>query len=194
MENGVFTDRFGRFGVHIYTTDEALANRPTVAAAQAEIDRLKAPSPGNLLHETTGATATASHIARKQNPVPNQVNYMAIDGLTFDEPRRAGWVNDVRLPLPQWLQVTMTAKAPVGRVVLYTTNVGVCDVLLRSDGEWVTAGTVQPANDNPPKPQNTLTLDKPTVADAVRVVVKERLDPDKPDRYVMISEVEAYTE
>jgi len=169
----------------LYTTDPAGQRLETVDQVEVEIARQAAAAhkPGNLLLAAAGASARVSG-----GTVPwfQRYFYYAINGITDD----AGW-HVTHAPLPQWLEITLPREQPIGRVVLYTPNLGAYDLLFRAADGATRIAEVR----NPRATQGVIehhfrpalpTLKLRVVAHAVR---EGAWEPK-----AMVREIEAYSE
>lgn len=141
LSEGAFSDSFGTYGVHLYTTDATIAKRATVAKTQAKIGRLRAPKPGNLIHESTGTVVTTSNGARKANDV--------IDSLTDFVPKRTGWIVERAHRGPHRLELRLPQPVSIARVVLYAQSVRECNVEVLEEDEWRHAAGARPEDSAP---------------------------------------------
>jgi hypothetical protein len=169
---GTFSDDFGRFSGHIYTTDPASAFGPTVAAVYERIEAAKADlvKPGNLAHRSTGATLEVSSRV-KWNAHAKHL-HDGHDGM----PWNSGKTKDAA-----HIQVNLPKPTPVARCVLLGSNVKAFHIQCRNGGKWVTAckGTNRPG-----RPLNVVF--PPQEADAVRFVF------DEPKEGCRATEIELY--
>jgi hypothetical protein len=175
LAQGSFTDHFGVYAAHIYSTREALAGREQLADSQAAIDRANAArkKPGNLAFEEQGTRVVVSSGAQYGNE-PDRV----LDGIT----RGMGWLSKESNKLGEWLQVIWPTEQTIGRVVAYTTSIQEAEVQVPAgEGQWKTVGKLsgQPL---------TATFD-PVQTSTIRLRVT-RLQPDK--KQSTLQEVEAY--
>ncbi|MGC9316458.1 MAG: sugar-binding protein [Armatimonadota bacterium] len=171
VTDGVFSDRFQRYGVHLYTTDADAADRPTVAATQAEIDRLRAPKPGNLLHESAGTEIACSSRGTRLGRRKVGVLQAVVDGLTAESlpeawPIPPGWTAEADEPLPQWLELRLRRPAALGRLVLHTLQVAECTVQVSEESGWRTVATAQPRDHVPDE-----ICFEPARTEAIRITV-----------------------
>ncbi|NLX99062.1 MAG: hypothetical protein GXY83_23215 [Rhodopirellula sp.] len=175
LAHGSFSDQFGVYAVHLYSTREAFAGREPMADTQAAIDRDNAArkKPGNLAFEEHGTRVVVSSGAEHGNE-PDRV----LDGI----PLGMGWLSKESDKPGEWLQVTWPAEQTIGRVVAYTTSIQEADVQLPvGEGRWKTVGKLsgQPL---------TASFD-PVKTSTLRLLVA-RLRPDK--KQGTLQEVEAY--
>jgi hypothetical protein len=134
LSNGSFTDQFGIYGSHVYSTNAALADREQVSATQAAIDRDNAAraKPGNLAFEDNNTRVVVSSGAQYSNN-PDRV----LDGVTVG----MGWLSKTPKKLGEWLQVIWPAEQTVGRVVAYSTSIQEADVQVPAgEDQWKTVG------------------------------------------------------
>ncbi|MEN6402215.1 MAG: hypothetical protein ABFD94_09755, partial [Armatimonadia bacterium] len=175
LANGSFTDQFGIYASHVYTTRESLAGREQVSATQAAIDKDNAAraKPGNLAFEDNGTRVVVSSGSQYGNE-PDRV----LDGIT----RGMGWLSKTPKKLGEWLQVIWPAEQTVGRVVAYTTTILEAEVQVPAGADqWKTVGKLsgQPL---------TATFD-PVKTSTIRISVTA-LQPDKTQS--ALQEVEVY--
>jgi hypothetical protein len=128
VKDGVFTDHFGRLGVHVYTTLEALPYLRSLAEIQTEIDtRLAAAAKkGNLLAQpgvkwqVMGGKGLFSRSNELIDGVRNAGGWLPVYGdrsqcqLVFDQP------------------------LTFSRVVLYTPSIRDAELQIDDNGEWRT--------------------------------------------------------
>ena len=134
LSGGSFTDQFGVYGTHVYSTHEAFAGRERVATVQAAIDRDNAAraKPGNLAFEDKNTRVVVSSGAQYGN-TPDRV----LDGITGG----MSWLSKTPNKLGEWLQVIWPAPQTVGRVVAYTTSIREAEVQVPAgEGQWQTVG------------------------------------------------------
>jgi hypothetical protein len=175
LDHGGFTDQFGVYATHIYSTREALAGREQLAETQAAIDRDNAArkKPGNLAFEEYGTRVVVSSGAQYGNE-PDRV----LDGI----PRGMGWLSKEPNKLGEWLQVIWPAEQTIGRVVAYSTSIQEAEVQVPAGADqWKTVGKLsgQPL---------TATF-APVRTNAIRLRVTA-LQPEK--KQSTLQEVEAY--
>ena len=171
--DGWFTDEFDTYGVHLYTTNERLANRETVARTQAEINRIRAPKPGNLLHESRGTVVTSSDDGRGLHE--------AVDSVLT--PNGVGWVSAATSKLPRDLTLTLAAPQSVARIVAYSLGVTACQLQARQGDDWITVATLAPTDAQPCEARFS-----PVLTSAIRLRVLETAKVKE----FRIYEVEAY--
>ena len=131
VKDGVFTDHFGRLGVHVYTTLEALPYLRSLADLQAEIDQRLAASAkkGNLLAQP----GVKWEVMGRKGLFGR--NDELIDGVLD----AGGW-----LPIyDDRTQCHLAFAQPVtfSRVVLYTPSIRDAELQIDTDGEWRTIHT-----------------------------------------------------
>lgn len=156
-ENGSFTDDFARYEGHVYTTDPTFAFGPTLSAVQTRIDAAKSAlaRPGNLAHDSTGATVTASSRLFWSAPVQH-LNDGHV-GLT--------WRCDTSKETGDWLQIDLPRPARVGRLVLKGSNIERYRIDIRDGDEW------KPVREGVHRPGTTLNVVfEPAETSAVRLV------------------------
>ncbi|MEN6545316.1 MAG: hypothetical protein ABFE07_04675, partial [Armatimonadia bacterium] len=175
LANGSFTDQFGIYASHVYTSRESLAGREQVSATQAAIDKDNAArnKPGNLAFEDNGTRVVVSSGSQYGNE-PDRV----LDGIT----RGMGWLSKTPKKLGEWLQVIWPAEQTVGRVVAYTTTILEAEVQVPAGADqWKTVGKLsgQPLSG---------TFD-PVKTSTIRISVTA-LQPDKTQS--ALQEVEVY--
>lgn len=128
VQGGAFVDDFAEGDAHVYTTDPRGAELATTQAVEAQIARRKAEAikPGNLLHVSHGTRATASE--GYYAPWFDQYYYYAVNGITDD----LGWCASHAGGKPSWIELTLPEPAAIGRIVMYSPNLG--DYVLRLQG------------------------------------------------------------
>ena len=187
--DGAFSDTFGVYGTHIYTTDPTLADRETLGDVEARIAEAKRPRrrPGNLAHHDTGVRLAVSSGECVENKTPrsNAEPHALVDGLTSGMRWLAGEAG-----AEQWAQLTWPQEVTIGRLVIHTHNILACQVQIPGpgDGEWTTVARAA-ASDEPLAPLTAAF--EPLVVHSVRVVATE-IQPN----WVQgaIYEIEAYAE
>lgn len=178
-ENGCFSDAFGPYATHIYSTNPALAQRQSVAAAQAEIDRLDAArkKAGNVAFEDSGVTVKVSSKSL-YGSTPERIVDGVEDGM--------GWRDGTPNECPDWVELEWPAPVEVGRVVVWTTSVEDLAVLVPDGENWKEAGSAVGAKE-------------PSVSMSIPIVTTNRLRieirKNRPDeKQTFITEIEAYKE
>ncbi len=187
--DGVFTDPFGVYDTHIYTTREALAKREplaTVLAGIQEADTARA-RPGNLAFEDRGVTVQVSSKST-YGSTPDRVLDGITDGMVWRDGTAGKW--------PDWLVLRWPEPVRVGRVVVYSDTIGDVQVQVpvgegspsqeaaTEDGTWRTVGEAKGATESP----FSITFD-PVATPAIRLLVTAgRADAT----YVTVWEVEAH--
>lgn len=175
LADGVFSDSFATYAAHVYTTDEALADRRTLADVQAEIaaaDRAR-KKPGNLAFEDSGVEIEVSSGARYNN-TPARV----VDGIE----QYMGWRADPTHEGPQWLQLTWPQDVTVGRVVVYTPSIRSLAIEVPEGDGWT--AVAEAAGED----RLEATFD-PVTTRSIRVLIQELAEEA---REATIQEVEAY--
>ena len=129
VEAGAFTDEFAPYATHVYTTDERLGGRPTVAAALDQIAALNQArhKPGNLAFEDTGVTLEVSSRA-PYSSTPERMLDGILDGM--------GWRDGTGRKVPDWVELTWPEPIDIGRVVLYTDTVAALTVAVPEGDGW----------------------------------------------------------
>lgn len=128
-QDGAFADAFGPYATHLYTTDEALAARTTLAEAQAEIEArdLARRKPGNLAFEENGTVVTASSSARFSSSKDR-----VVDGVAGGMAWRDGTPNET----PDWLEITWPGPVEIARVVVHSETIERVAVLVPNESGW----------------------------------------------------------
>ncbi|MBT3381660.1 MAG: hypothetical protein HN742_13770 [Lentisphaerae bacterium] len=129
VEGGAFTDDFGRLGVHVYTTLEALPYMDALTDIQAEIDRRlrAARTAGNLL-----ADPRLNWTLMGRKGLFDGRNQSLTDGVLD----AGGW-----LPVygdRSQCQIVFTAPVTFGRLVLHTPSIRDAELQVRKAGTWHT--------------------------------------------------------
>ncbi len=178
-ENGRFSDAFGPYATHIYATNPVLAQRESVAAAQAEVDTLDAArkKPGNVAFEDSGVTIAVSSKARFGS-TPDRIVDGVEDGM--------GWRDGTMDECPDWVELAWPAPVEVGRVVVWTNTAEDIAVLVPDGDGWKEAGAVAGAKD----PSVSVSMPV-TATNKLRIEIRKNR-PDK--RETRITEIEAYKE
>ncbi|MCP4641439.1 MAG: hypothetical protein GY851_13440, partial [bacterium] len=176
---GVVTDRFDMYGTHIYTCDADTAQRQTVAAAKAEVDKLDAARkrPDNLAFEDNGTTIAVSSKST-YGSTPERL----VDGMR----EGMGWRDKTANALPDWLEIVWPEPVTVGRLVAFTNSVEDVAVLVPVGEGWKELASVTGAT------EPEVTIEFPSVTtDRLRLEVRK----NRPDqKHTWITEVEAYRE
>ncbi|MEN6345582.1 MAG: carbohydrate binding family 9 domain-containing protein [Armatimonadia bacterium] len=175
LAGGSFTDKFGIYASHLYSTREALAGREQVSTAQAAIDQANAArrKPGNLAFEDYDTRVVVSSGAQYGNE-PDRV----LDGVT----QGMGWLSKDPKKLGEWLQVIWPAEQSIGRVVAYSTSILEAEVQVPAgEGQWKTVGKLSG--------QPLTAAFEPVKTTTLRILVTA-LQPDKTQSN--LQEVEAY--
>ena len=178
-ENGAFQDQFARYGTHVYTTDAGVAERETVAAAQAEIDKLDAARkrPGNLAFEDNGTTVSVSSKSRYGSSPARLIDGVR-DGM--------GWRDGTPGEWPDWVELAWREPVEVGRVVVFSDTVADAAVLV-SGGDSRQAVAEEKAITGG---RATLSFDR-LRTDRLRVEVHGNREGQK---NTWVTEIEAYAE
>jgi hypothetical protein len=178
-ENGRYSDTFGPYATHIYSTNAALAQRESLAAAQAEVDKLDAArkKAGNVAFEESGVTIKVSS-SSQYGSVPARIVDGVEDGM--------GWRDDTPDSWPDWVELEWPAPVEVGRVVVWTNTVEDLAVLVPDGEDWKEVGAVAGAKD-PSVPA----IFPDVTANRIRIEIRK----NRPDQnYTFITEIEAYKE
>ncbi len=176
---GAISDGFDIYATHIYTTNDALADRPlleTIIREIAEADAAR-KKPGNLAFEDRGVEVTVSSGARYGN-TPARV----VDGVETG----MGWRADHTVGGEQWLALHWPEEESFSRVIVYTTNVLGLQVQVPTEGEdeWATVAEVSGEE------RLEVSFDAVT-SDTLRLVVTEVAEDT---RGAAIQEVEVYAQ
>ena len=178
-EDGRFSDAFGPYATHIYSTNAALAQRESIAAAQAEVDRLDSArkKAGNVAFEESGVAVKVSSKSQ-YGSVPARIVDGVEDGM--------GWRDDTPNACPDWVELEWPAPIEVGRAVVWTNTVEDLAVLVPDGENWKEAGTLSGVN------TASASLSFP-VASTNRLRIEIR--KNRPEQqYTFVTEVEAYKE
>lgn len=142
--NGRWTDHFGAFECHIYTTANA-SGLPTVAEIVAEIAAANAVrrKPGNLAYqefEGDGVVVTASSNAAGKYRRPDNALWHVVDGVvdTTDRYKALTWQDTTENQAPDWVAIKLVKAQAVGRVVVYPLEQSLKDysVQVFIEGAW----------------------------------------------------------
>ena len=178
LEGGRFSDRFGLYEGHIYTSRRELAEGgATIAETKAAIARAVAErhKPGNLAFGELGTTLTAS----STSPYSGALS-MVVDGKV----KGKGWTDNTWKGWPDWIEVAFPEPVTAGRVVVYTRSIADYDVQVEQDGKLSTVATGTRTGDAP------ITAGfPPRRVHAVRVVAKAGTGTR-----TSVSEIEVYAE
>jgi hypothetical protein len=179
VAGGAITDSFGIYETHIYSTDAAVADRPTIASTQQQIDEANAArnKPGNLAFEEHGAEVEVSSGAQYSN-TPTLV----MDGIET----HLGWRADAAAAREQWLALRWPEAQVFGRVVVYSTSVRALTVQVPGDGEGEWRDIAQMTGEG-----RLEVAFGPVTASAVRLLVTELAEDATA---AAIQEVEVYAQ
>jgi cellulose/xylan binding protein with CBM9 domain/F5/8 type C domain-containing protein len=140
-KNGLFTDEFDSYGVHIYTTAKKRPTFKTLNEIEHEIVKLKEKlmKPGNVASKYAGATANCSPFELSRAP------YVLIDGLSSGN---SLWIDKTPNELPDWIEVTFQKEEKISRVVVYHETLKKYNIQYWDGNDWQSVeGTgVQMAN------------------------------------------------
>ena len=158
VDQGRFSDAFGLYEGHIYTSNRELAAGPTVAETQALIAAAEAArrKPGNLAHRDLGSTITASSSHTYSGAL-----WMVTDGATGGD----GWRDKTPRQYPDWLQIGFKAPVTVGRVEVYSRSIVDFEVQAEQNGQLVKVAAGKRPESGP-----LVACFTPVVASAIRVV------------------------
>ncbi len=175
IAGGRLRDRFGTYAVHLYTPDQALAGRYSLAAVTGEIAAQEAARrrPGNLAFEDLGPRVQVSSRST-YGSTPERVIDGVIGGMVWRNGQAGKW--------PEWLAVEFKQAATVGRLVVYSADIGEATAQGRVGGQWRDLAPLRRVD-----AQRLEAAFAPLAVEAVRVWVTAA-----PGRFVTISEVEAY--
>jgi hypothetical protein len=178
VSGGVLQDRFDVYATHIYTTNQAVAEKLSLAAPRAAIGKAEAArrKPGNLAFEDNGTTVEVSSKAQ-YGSTPDRLVDGIIDGMK--------WTDRTARELPDWATIHWPQAARVGRVVVYSPTAAALEVQVPEGDGWRTVGR----SSAPEGTRLEAVLDEVVTTSAVRVLVTKLL----PDQiYTTVWEVEAY--
>jgi hypothetical protein len=183
--DGKLTDSFGRYAVHVYTTDADAARSLSLAKAQAEVDKILADlargKSGNLASYVCGVTVKA--ISGEPAKYPKAL-WHVLDGV----PVGGGW-DPVSYTTGEWLELAFPKPVLIGRVGVISENIAEA-VAQVPDGQggWREVGTLR----GEPGQENLTVSFEPVQTSALRIAVKAA----KPATDIMVSkgilEIEAY--
>lgn len=178
-ENGRFSDAFGPYATHVYSTNAALAQRESFAAAQAEIDKLDAArkKAGNVAFEESGVTVKVSSKSQ-YGSVPARIVDGVEDGM--------GWRDNTPDECPDWVELEWLEPVEVGRVVVWTSTVEDLAVLVPDGENWKEVGALSGVN------TASASLSFPVVSmNRLRIEIRK----NRPEQqYTFVTEIEAYKE
>lgn len=131
VRDGVFSDSFGRLGVHIYTTLEMLPDLKTLADIQAQITDVtgRPEREGNLLAQK----GVAWHIGGAGSNFSIQSDLC--DGVT-DAGGWLPWYGEKR-----WCEIVFAQPVTFSRVALHTPSIRDAVLEIDDQGEWKTIHT-----------------------------------------------------
>jgi hypothetical protein len=158
VDQGRFTDAFGLYEGHVYTTNREVASGPTIAATQAQIAAAAAArqKPGNLAYRDLGTTVTVS-----SSHVYGGAPWMATDGAVQGE----GWRDNTPREYPDWLQVAFKAPVSVGRVEVHSRTITEYEIQVEQNGQLLKVAAGKRPESGP-----LVARFAPVLAGAVRVV------------------------
>lgn len=184
VQDGRFGDEFAEGDARIYSTDPAGRALPTIAQVEQEIADREATAikPGNLLHVSRGVRARASegYFA----PWFHQYYYYAINGITDDDGWRLSHTDK-----PSWLELTLPEAQPIGRVVVYSPNLGDYDLQFQGPDGAVRVAEVRGSV----REVETHRFDPPVETLKLRITALSRRDGED-TKGVIVREIEAYAE
>jgi len=200
LEGNTFADSFAGYDSRVYTTSRAKAPFKTVAELRERIDKALAAlrKPGNLAYadpKVTSPIKTAASSSKRQFH-----DYLVTDGVTTG---RNYWQDSTRNEFPDWVEIKLPKREPIGRVVVYTPNMKDYDVQVWAGDAWQTVDRIK----GNAKTELTHRF-APVSTDRVRLVVHAS-HPDPPyqaegvtyeflsaggDRVSRVNEIEVYHE
>ncbi|MCC6485959.1 MAG: hypothetical protein IT364_00530, partial [Candidatus Hydrogenedentes bacterium] len=177
--DGRFSDTFGPYATHVYATNVALAQRESVADAQAEIDKLDAArrKAGNVAFEESGVAIKVSSKSQ-YGSVPSRIVDGVEDGM--------GWRDSTPDEYPDWVELEWPAPVEVGRVVVWSGTIEDLAVLVPDGETWKEASALPGVN------TASASLSFPVVSvNRLRIEIRK----NRPEQqYTFVTEVEAYRE
>jgi len=178
-DNGAFQDHFDLYATHIYTSDARVAERETIAAAQADIDKLNAARkrPGNLAFEDNGTSLSVSSKSTYSS-TPDRLIDGVRDGM--------GWRDGTPGECPDWVELAWPEPVEVGRVVVFSDTVADAAVLVSDGDSWQAVAEVKEIAGD----RATLAFDAVTT-DRLRIEIRSNREGQK---YTWVTEIEAYAE
>ncbi len=161
LRNGTFSDTFGIYATHIYTTRRELATALSLAEAEQrikQIDRARR-KPGNLAFEDTGVQVRVSSNA------PYSYPHKLVDGV----PAGLRWRDGTARKLPDWIELQWPKPITAGRVVLFSPTAAEIEIRVREPGsqQWRTVARASAAGEADRVPATF----QPTQIQALRVVI-----------------------
>jgi hypothetical protein len=190
LKAGSFTDHFGPWECHIYTTAPAPALKP-VAQIVAEIAAANSArrKPGNLAYqefEGDGVVVSASSSQSSKYRRTDTGLWHVVDGVidTEDRYRTLTWQDDTPGQFPDWLEIKLPQAHSIGRVEVYPFGQSLSDYAVQvwSDGQWRDVAKMTGQSSN----HLTHTF-APVTTDRIRLVVTATNGPNS-----MVAEVEVY--
>jgi hypothetical protein len=190
-QGDAFTDHFGPYEAHIYTTGDAPAHLLDVAQIIAMIDEANAArrKPGNLafqMFEGDGVVITASSHQGAKYRRPDTGLWHVVDGVVdeLDRYHNLTWQDDTAREGPDWLAIQLTQTHRIGRVVVVPFDKTLRDYSVQAfvNGEWTTVASVTGHDGS----QLEHTFDAVTT-DQIRIFVTATNGPN-----AMVTEVEIY--
>jgi len=175
MVQGAIQDEFGKYDVHLYTTDAKLAESISVADTEKKIaagiralERL-----GNLAFRNKGVKIRYSSAKSTLN------NSHIIDGCREDN----GWIDKTYNEFPDWVVMEWNKPQTIARAEMFSDSVSRADLQMKQDGKWETVATFKRVSSS----QMTATF-SPVKTDAVRLLVR-----NSRNGVTSVSELEMYT-
>lgn len=192
VQGGRWTDRFGPFECHVYTTTKP-AGLPTVAKIVAEIAAANAArrKPGNLAYqefEGDGIVVTASSNAAGKYRRPDNGLWHVVDGVvdTKDRYKALTWQDTTKNQGPDWIEIRLPRAQTVGRVVVYPFEQSLKDYSVQAfvNGRWQDM-----ASANGQKTDEATHSFAPLTTDRVRLLITATNGPVS-----KVTEVEVYAQ
>lgn len=158
-KQGIFSDRFTPFAVHVYTTDQRKFNLKTVAEINEliESDYRRLAKKGNLAWqrlEEEKLKVSASSNARTSPGWPqSNALWHVTDGFTkYANPQGAkgalNWCDATPNKVPDWIELNFFKTQTVGRIKVYPEDNSLRDyeVQIFRNGNWEKVGEVKDAS------------------------------------------------
>jgi hypothetical protein len=151
-----FTDKFGNYQVHIYTTNSRKSGLRTVKAICEAIDKVNNArrKPGNLafqMFENNGVKVTASS-NRGRNRRDDNGLWHVVDGIfgKIDHYHTLSWMDATPGQFPDWIEIKFPRPEKVSKVIVYPLQKSLKDYEVQAwlDGSWKTVDKVSGRNDD----------------------------------------------
>jgi len=189
VRNGIFTDVFNNFQIHIYTTETGTPPIKPFQKVEEEIEAVYAArrKPGNLAYQRYEGTkmivsGSSNHYYTGPRRHPNAALWHVTDGSM--ESGSHTWIDTTPDTAPDWLELKFHKPLKIGRVVVYPLENSLRDyeIQISRNGTWKTVAKIQNASGE----AQTYSF-PPVETDSLRVWVTATNG-----KHVNIAEIEVY--